>query len=461
MVDSMFVNSNLPTDAYDTRRLGEIIQDSEAIFSVNRIGCEKTIREIDNFLAANACLIDPDSKSSEKGRILKYVAIDGTRDILEGQSHARLFAGAYAVCGTFQEKVDITEIERGCAFSVVSLPYKILTSGNDYVTESAGTITNLLMLLSEIYIALNYSQKDVNMILLDRPLCGTLAHTRTKLADNSILKEKGARNITSKTRIDDLMPIFNTICQSLFIDSIPEPLKIQDRYLSSDDLMYLCRVGMEKLFQTCREKNIELVGVIKTTNDCSFLRLLITIQSMENLQTKKTRKIFSQVDDCRMLDIWIEPYKKLVCTREYDTALMTLMVDESKKVKDLGGGGVAPRKIIVRSYMSFGLNNSGGYVFAVERLVLPEENPPVLVLPDRSEIFLFATEDNKKQKTIFHILKGMCTGAFPEALYYPLPLALSHRFAKSNFDYIRPRLKASSHVFGREYGYNDVKRGFT
>ena len=76
--------------------------------------------------------------------------------------------------------MDITEIERGCAFSIVSLPYKILTSGNDYETESAGTIANLLMLLSEIFVALNYSEKNVDMILLDRPLCGTLAHTRTK-----------------------------------------------------------------------------------------------------------------------------------------------------------------------------------------------------------------------------------------------------------------------------------------
>ena len=110
------------------------------------------------------------------------------------------------------------------------------------------------------------------------------------------------------------MPIFDTLCKRLFIDSHPEPLKIQDRYLSSNDFMYLCRIGMEKLFQTCRERNIDLIGITKTTNDCSFLRLLITIQSIENLSTKKIRKIFSQIDDCRMLDIWIEPYKKIVCT---------------------------------------------------------------------------------------------------------------------------------------------------
>lgn len=461
MLDSMPVSLHLPTDAYDTTRLGVIIRDSEILFSESRVECEKTIRGIDTTLSANASLINPDSDPFEKSRIVKFVAIDGTRDILEGQSHARLFAGAYAVYGSFEEKVDITEIERGCAFSIVSLPYKILTTGNDYETENAGTIANLLMLLSEIFVALDYSEKNVDMILLDRPLCGTLAHTRTKIADNSVLKEMGARNISPKTKIDDLMPIFNTLCKRLFIDSHPEPLKIQDRYLSSDDLMYLCRIGIEKLFQTCRDRNIDLVGITKTTNDCSFLRLLITIHSIENLSTKKIRKIFSQIDDCRMLDIWIEPYKKIVCTREYDTALMTLMVDESKTVKEIGGGGVAPRKTIVRSYMSFGLKSKGGYVFAVERLVLSDEKPPVLVLPDNTDIFLFGTEGNTKQKTIFYILKGMCTGAFPEALYYPLPLALSHRFAKSNFDYVRPRLKASSYVFGREYGYNDVKRGFT
>jgi len=94
---------------------------------------------------------------------------------------------------------------------------------------------------------------------------------------------------------------------------------------------------MEKLFLTCSEKNIELIGLTKTTSDCSFLRLLITLNSIDDQDTEKIRKILSQIDDCKLLQSWIEPYQKLVCTREYDTALMTLMVDESKKVIELGG----------------------------------------------------------------------------------------------------------------------------
>jgi len=225
--------------------------------------------------------------------------------------------------------------------------------------------------------------------------------------------------------------------------------------------MYVCRIGMEHLFQMCSEKNIELVGLIKTTNDCSFLRLLITTLSINELDTTKIRKILAQLDDCKVLEHWIAPYQRLVCTQEYDTALMTLMVDESKKVKELGGGGIAPRRKIVRSYMSFGLSTKGGFVFAVERLILADENPPLLTLPDDSTIFLFQKKGNQKQDRIFDLLKGMCTGAFPEALWYPLPLALAHRFAKSNFDYVRPRLKATSRVYGTEIGYDNLKRQFT
>jgi len=455
------VTSNLSSSAYDTSRLGTIIRDSEKLFYERRIECLNTIHEISTMLNEHILVIDPNLAKHNLDIPIRYVAIDGTRDIIEGQSHARLFAGAFAVSGKFDKRVDITDIDRGCAFSVVSLPYKILTSGNDYITESAGTITNLLMLLAEIFVAYQYAQKDVNIILLDRPLCGTLANTSVKVPENSILKKFGAKSIKKSTDINELSDIFENFCKQLFLESHPDPLKIDDRYISSEELMYICRIGMEKLFLTCSERNIELIGLTKTTNDCSFLRLLITVNSLDNQDTDKIRKILSQIDDCILLQSWIAPYQKLVCTREYDTALMTLMVDESKKVIELGGGGLAPRKRIVRSYMSFGLSTKGGFVFAIERLVLPNENPPVLQLPDKTDIYLYPKDGNEKQKMIFNLLKDMCTGAFPEALYYPLPLALSHRFAKSNFDYIRPRLKATSYVFGREYGYNDIKGRFT
>lgn len=458
------VTSDLSSDAYDTSRLGIIIRDSEGAFYQSRIECEKTVRQIESELDRHALLIDPEISNPNPETKINYVAIDGTRDILEGQTHARLFAGAFAVYGEFNKTVDITEIQRSCAFSVVSLPYKILTSGNDYITESAGSVTNLLMLLAEIYVAKTYADndsKDLDLILLDRPLCGTLAHTRTALSQHSILKKLGAKNIQNDKNLDSAIPIFEDICKRLFVESLAEPLKIEGEHLSSDDLMYLCRVGLNALFKICREKNIELVGVTKTTNDCSFLRLLITLNAMEGRDTKKIYKILSQIDDCKMLGSWISPYQKLVCTREYDTALMTIMVDESKKLRELGGGGQAPQKLIVRSYMSFGLPNKGGFVFAVERLVLKKEKTPTIMLPKNTEIYLYAKEGNKSQLNIFHLLKNMCTGAFPEALYYPLPLALAHRFAKSNFDYIRPRLKATSRVFGTEYGFNDLKREFT
>lgn len=455
------MSPNLESSPYDTSRLGLIIRDSEQLFYERRIECNKIIHEISSMLDEHILVIDPNNERYNFSKPIKYVAIDGTRDIIEGQSHARLFAGAFAVSGIFDGRVDITDIDRSCAFSVVSLPYKILTSGNDYVTESAGTITNLLMLLAEIFVACQYAQKDVNIILLDRPLCGTLANTSVKVPANSILKKFGAKSIKKSTDISELSDIFENFCKRLFLESQPDPLKIDDRYMSSEELMYICRIGMEKLFLTCSERNIELIGLTKTTSDCSFLRLLITLNSIDDQDTEKIRKILSQIDDCKLLQSWIEPYQKLVCTQEYDTALMTLMVDESKKVIELGGGGLAPRKRIVRSYMSFGSSHKGGFVFAIERLILPLENPPVLQLPDKSDIYLYSRDGNEKQKWIFNLLKDMCTGAFPEALYYPLPLALSHRFAKSNFDYIRPRLKATSYVFGREYGYNDIKGRFT
>lgn len=455
------MDANLSSSAYDTTRLGLIIQESEKIFYHNQKNWKKTIYEISSMLDEHILAIEPTLENYEFNQPIKYVAIDGTRDIIENSSHARIFAGAFAVSGNFETKVDITNIERGCAFSVVSLPYKILTSGNDYITESAGTITNLVMLLAEIFVATQYAQKDIDIILLDRPLCGSLAHTRVRVPDNSILINFGAEKIDESTEMNKLYKIFEFFCKRLFLESHPEPLKINDRYISSEELMYLCRIGFENLFNICSEKNIDLIGLTKTTNDCSFLRLLITLNSLNDGDTRKIRKILSQIDDCKMLASWIAPFQKLVCSREYDTALMTIMVDETKKVIELGGGGIAPRKRIVRSYMSFGIIGRGGFVFAVERLVLPQENAPLLHLPDNTDIFLFPKQENEKQSFVFNLLKGMCTGAFPEALYYPLPLALSHRFAKSNFDYIRPRLKATSKIFGKEYGYNDIKRGFT
>lgn len=453
---------NLSRDAYDTTRVASIIKDSEFAFSASWQECNRTIRELDFELNKHILLISNDIKLKDYSEPIKYVAIDGTRDIIEGHTHARLFAGAFAVGGVFDGKVDITNIEKGCAYSIVSLPYKILTSGNDYITESAGTITNLLMLLSEIFVAYSYALRDVNVIMLDRPLCGTLANTRTKISStNSILRKYGAKELKTNTDLDDFMPMFEDICKRLFIESMAEPLKIDNQSISSEDLMYLSRVGMEKLFQLCLEKNIDLIGLTKTTNDCSFLRLLITLNALQDKDTSKIRKILLQSDDCRTIEYWSEPYHELVCTREYDTALMTSMVDEKKELLSLGGGGYAPPKKIVRSYMSFGMKERGGFVFAIERLVLNDEKPPIKELPNSFEIYLFEKNENLKQQNIYSLLKNMCTGAFPESLYYPLPLALAHRFAKSNFDYIRPRLKSSSRVFGSDIGYNDIKLRFT
>jgi len=460
-VESILVNETLPSDAYDTTRMGVIIRDSEELFAKNRSECFKLIHEIGTQLEEHLRLVDPDEAYVPPSSLTRYVAIDGTRDIIEGQTHARIFAGAFAVKGEFDGRVDVTNIDHGCAFGIVSLPYKIVTSGDDYITESAGVITNLLMLLAEIYIAIRYAQSDVDVILLDRPLCGTLAHTRTKLPPNSIFHEYGRKSLNKPKDLDQLFELFETVTRRLFEETHPDPLRFGDRYVSSDELMFVCRIGMEYLFSLCSERKIDLVGVIKTTNDCSFLRFLITHFALNGMDTTKIRKIFAQLDDCKVLEHWIAPYQKLVCTREYDTALMTLMVDESGKVKELGGGGIAPPKRIVRSYMSFGLPLKGGFVFAVERLVLAGENPPLLDLPNGKTIYLLPVKGNSKQDRIFGLLKGMCTGAFPEALWYPLPLALAHRFAKSNFDYIRPRLKATSRVYGQEIGYGDLKRGFT
>src|SRR5438093_9410645 len=174
----------IPDDTgYGIRRLSRVIESSEDLHRQRREFSRTAVEDVRGVLRK---YFTSSEDSEGEPTEVRYAAVDGTCELIEGRTSARLFAGGFAISGDQRRALRFEEPIQRNACTVLTLPYRVLRDSNEWETVKPQALLNQVMLLSELTVALRVlDERSPQIFLLDRPLCGTMANTTNLLATGS------------------------------------------------------------------------------------------------------------------------------------------------------------------------------------------------------------------------------------------------------------------------------------
>lgn len=265
--------------------------------------------------------------------------------------------------------------------------------------------------------------------------------------------------------------LFQNICSRLFIEKDqsaltytvpdtddPEGKRMRQRWMSPDDIQFLIAVGLRALIETCWQKRIMLIGVVKDSASRyltrNYLGAMKHLGVYPDLQTLKigllpwTDRIYLESLPTYCDEELAAPW----ATIEFDSTFMTLHLGTDQRgntavvgVRAQGGEMVAPEGLFLRSLAQFFLSRNKktplmGHVVFVDRLAYPSWDKGAsgvvtgeseqlgriqpLVYPDRDV-------NNVGQAIMMYLLSTLTRNHFPEVIGYPDPLHKADWGAKS------------------------------
>jgi hypothetical protein len=271
--------------------------------------------------------------------------------------------------------------------------------------------------------------------------------------------------------------LFQTLCKEIFLDKRQDALKYKvnvdgkmvSRWMEPSDINFLIAIGVRALIETCWEKKIFLIGVIKDSGSQYLTRNYLGVCKLENaypalnsLEVKTlppTDRLF-----CETLP-WIDdnlygPW----ATIEFDSTFMTLHAEPRGSINVVAGtlGGITrPERLFMRSIGQFYVKRTEnsiltGHAIFVDRLVFPEldgisSSDLNIDSPDVGKIspmvFLDNSQTNFGQIITYFLLDQVTKNHFPEVIGYPDPLHKADWGAKTMMRHVKELLKSSELKF--------------
>lgn len=256
---------------------------------------------------------------------------------------------------------------------------------------------------------------------------------------------------------NDCLAVFESICFKLFKDKDPKGISYKRKgssgrnYLSASDIKFLVGVGFRALIETCWQKNILLVGIVKDSMSRFFYRNFlgtICIQEKRDINRHLSLSLTDRsiIELIPHIDTEIKhPWSSV----EFDSCFMSVhpeYVDNEWKTKGLDVTGVGetsrPERLFLRSISQFFLSedkNMGSHAVFVDRLVYPGwDDKDTLSLtvktPGLGEMTsLYFNKDKlpRLQELTTYLLTVLVRNHYPEVLGYPEPLHQADWGAKS------------------------------
>lgn len=247
---------------------------------------------------------------------------------------------------------------------------------------------------------------------------------------------------------------FNRLCTRLFIDKDQSALlydvideesgEHRLRWLSPNDIMFLTAVGLRALIETCWEKKILLIGVVKDSESRYFSRNYLGVMKKTGLYPELADYDYGPLPwtDRILLetlplidDNLFAPWS----TIEIDSTFMTLRLQDDGKggrIEGVRGDIVATERLFARSLAQFYLNRSKanplmGHVVFLDRLLYPAwdsvpQDSIVIIGKTIGQIRPFIHQDaatpNMGQAVMMYFLSTLTRNHFPEVIGYPEPL---------------------------------------
>jgi hypothetical protein len=259
--------------------------------------------------------------------------------------------------------------------------------------------------------------------------------------------------------------IFERICDELFRKKSPSGLTYQVQgddsrrnYFCSRDIAFLIGVGIRALIETCWDRRILLVGVVKDSSSRYFYRNFVG-SMLVNQQQNPTRHLSIPLTDRSILELiphTVEDICAPWATCEFDSCFMTLhpelvKISNSQAGETLKwvvkgyehfrlGETTRPERVFLRSIAQFLLSQNrsiASHSIFVDRLVYDNwDNADSCEFTLNTPFFgtvrpLSFDKPSRLQTLMMYLLSVLVRNHFPEALGYPDPLHKADWGAKS------------------------------
>lgn len=279
--------------------------------------------------------------------------------------------------------------------------------------------------------------------------------------------------VDPRTSWKKTVSIFESICKKLFKEKNAEGItyKLKDtqarQYLSSSDLKFLIGVGIRALIETCWEKNILLVGIVKDSMSRFFYRnFLGSVCVCAKDDPKKHLEIpLTDRNIIELLPNIDANIKTPWSSIEFDSCFMTLHPEEVggkwviRGYDTTIGETTRPERIMLRSICQFFISkdrNISSHAIFMDRITYPQwddKDSLELRVPTShfGDIFPFYFQKDKKisrlQRLNMYLLTVLVKNHYPEALGYPDPLHQADWGAKSMKNRVLGLLSSSEWAF--------------
>jgi hypothetical protein len=272
------------------------------------------------------------------------------------------------------------------------------------------------------------------------------------------------------------MRIFDNICERLFREKDPQGLtyplydapKVR-QYYTPRDISFLIGVGIRALIETCWQRKLLLVGIVKDSNSRFFYRNYagsLIIKAGNDPQAH----LNIPLSDRNIVEILPNIDQTLHApwgTYEFDSCFMTLHPEQDLSTKKWSikgyehpslGETTRPERIFLRSIAQFLLSddrNMASHAIFIDRIAYPEwddaDSEDFTIntkwFGQISPLYYGINGPPRLQKLTNLLLSILVRNHFPEALGYPDPLHQADWGAKSMERRVRLLLESSEWSF--------------
>ncbi len=272
---------------------------------------------------------------------------------------------------------------------------------------------------------------------------------------------------------DRMRKLVDEVCGRIFS---PDPevtyedrFKVDNRWLTTNDLAFLSLMSLYLTVEKCWEDNILLVGVAKDTSARDLKRQVLPVLNyVGRFNGGFTDKREDTPDTDRMILQWVSlqernSLKVPWATVEYDTAFKTI-VPHLEKAPGLVSGArrnqISLEKTFLKSYFQLCQAKSEpklrSNVLLYDRLVYPEfENKPSNIVtlkhdyesrpdfPEPAEVIFYEGQENQIQSFILPLFKAMTSMSIPELFGHLKPLFIADKVAKYHFGHVKGMVESA------------------
>jgi hypothetical protein len=273
----------------------------------------------------------------------------------------------------------------------------------------------------------------------------------------------------------DTVRLFEDVCDRLFrresaSEALVYPIKEKGvtryRWMSPEDMAFLIAIGLRALIETCWERGIMLLGIVKDSSTKYFSRNYIGVMREIGVFPKIEVRYLPWTDRTLLESIACQ-VDNLTCPwaiTEFDSLFMTLHVEEKNEERHICGrrGFVTNQeRLFARSLAQFFNRRSKatplmGHVIFIDRLLDAKLdaaflNGPHIITDELGTIqpVFFGTNQstNHGQLIAVWLLNVLTRNLFPEVIGYPDPLHKADWGAKSIGRRVERLIKSSEITF--------------